>query len=99
MIKTIKDLHRLHEDYKEAMSREKMKILVCAGTGCVLGGSLRVYEALKKIIREKEYASGATKGYIYVRTEYPLAVKRLQKAIQQAREFGLLGNIKKISIQ
>jgi len=36
-------------------------------------------------------AIGASKGYIYVRAEYPLAVKRLQLAIDQARELGLLG--------
>ncbi|QQY79273.1 NADH-quinone oxidoreductase subunit F [Keratinibaculum paraultunense] len=37
------------------------------------------------------YATGATEGYIYVRAEYPLAVARLNEAIKQAREFGLLG--------
>lgn len=37
------------------------------------------------------YAIGASHGYIYVRTEYPLAIKRMQKAIEQAREYGLLG--------
>ncbi|NLG93710.1 MAG: NADH-quinone oxidoreductase subunit NuoF [Clostridiales bacterium] len=37
------------------------------------------------------YAIGSTQGYIYVRAEYPIAVKRLQIAIQQAREYGLLG--------
>ena len=37
------------------------------------------------------YAIGATMGYIYVRAEYPIAVKRLQIAIDQAREYGLLG--------
>ncbi len=37
------------------------------------------------------YAIGATKGYVYVRAEYPIAVDRLQKAIIQAREYGLLG--------
>ncbi len=37
------------------------------------------------------YAIGATKGYVYVRAEYPIAVKRLQIAIDQAREYGLLG--------
>ena len=37
------------------------------------------------------YAIGATHGYIYVRAEYPIAVKRLQIAIDQAREYGLLG--------
>ncbi|MEJ2091151.1 MAG: NADH-quinone oxidoreductase subunit NuoF [Syntrophobacterales bacterium] len=38
------------------------------------------------------YAIGARQGYIYVRHEYPLAVKRLKLAIDQAREFGFLGN-------
>ncbi|MDD2293401.1 MAG: NADH-quinone oxidoreductase subunit NuoF [Bacteroidales bacterium] len=38
------------------------------------------------------YCIGATKGLIYIRAEYPLAIKRLQVAIGQAREFGLLGN-------
>ena len=38
------------------------------------------------------YAVGANQGYVYVRAEYPIAVKRLQKAIEDAREYGLLGN-------
>lgn len=37
------------------------------------------------------YAIGASKGYIYVRAEYPIAVKRFQTAINQAREYGILG--------
>ena len=37
------------------------------------------------------YAIGANQGYIYIRAEYPIAVKRLQIAIEQAREYGLLG--------
>ena len=37
------------------------------------------------------YAIGATKGFVYVRAEYPIAVRRLQIAIDQAREAGLLG--------
>ena len=37
------------------------------------------------------YAIGATQGYIYIRAEYPIAVKRLQIALDQAREYGLLG--------
>ncbi len=37
------------------------------------------------------YAIGADEGYVYVRAEYPIAVRRLQKAIDQAREVGLLG--------
>jgi bidirectional [NiFe] hydrogenase diaphorase subunit len=38
------------------------------------------------------YAVGAKQGYIYVRAEYPLAVKRLKTAIRQADRLGLLGN-------
>ena len=37
------------------------------------------------------YAIGASQGYIYIRAEYPLAVERLQWAINQAYEYGLLG--------
>ncbi|MEN1758888.1 NADH-quinone oxidoreductase subunit NuoF [Anoxynatronum sibiricum] len=37
------------------------------------------------------YATGANKGFVYIRAEYPLAIKRLQTAIDQARELGLLG--------
>ncbi len=37
------------------------------------------------------YAIGATKGFVYVRAEYPIAVQRLQIAIDEAREYGLLG--------
>lgn len=38
------------------------------------------------------YCIGASKGLIYIRAEYPLAIKRLQIAINQAREYGLLGD-------
>ena len=38
------------------------------------------------------YAIGANKGYVYVRAEYPIAVHRLQVAIDQARNYGLLGD-------
>ena len=37
------------------------------------------------------YAIGADEGWVYVRAEYPIAVKRLQIAINQAREYGILG--------
>ncbi len=37
------------------------------------------------------YAIGATQGLVYIRAEYPLAVKRLETAIESAREYGLLG--------
>lgn len=38
------------------------------------------------------YCIGADKGLVYIRAEYPLAIKRLRVAIDQAREYGLLGN-------
>jgi len=38
------------------------------------------------------YCTGASKGLIYIRAEYPLAIERLKIAIDQAREYGLLGN-------
>jgi NADP-reducing hydrogenase subunit HndC len=38
------------------------------------------------------YATGATKGFIYVRAEYPIAIKRLNIAIEQAKGYGLLGD-------
>ncbi len=38
------------------------------------------------------YAVGATQGFIYVRAEYPLAVERLRKAINQAKKLGVLGS-------
>ena len=37
------------------------------------------------------YAIGATQGYIYVRAEYPIAVERLQHALEQSHEYGFLG--------
>ena len=38
------------------------------------------------------YSIGATKGFVYVRAEYPIAVHRLEIAIKQAREYGILGD-------
>jgi len=38
------------------------------------------------------YAIGASKGYIYCRAEYPLAIARLENTIKQCKEYGLLGN-------
>jgi NADP-reducing hydrogenase subunit HndC len=37
------------------------------------------------------YAIGASKGFVYIRAEYPLAIQRLETAIKQATEYGLLG--------
>lgn len=47
--------------------------------------------AVREAMAIAGYAIGASQGYIYVRAEYPIAVKRLEIAIGQAREYGLLG--------
>lgn len=47
--------------------------------------------ALVEAMAIAAYAVGADEGYVYVRAEYPIAVERLQKAMDQAREYGLLG--------
>ncbi len=38
------------------------------------------------------FAMGSTQGYVYARTEYPLAIKRLKRAVEQARDYGMLGD-------
>lgn len=53
MLKSREDLIQFEQKAKEALSKEKMRILVCAGTGCVAGGSLKVYYALKEILQAK----------------------------------------------
>ena len=47
--------------------------------------------AVREAMAIAGYAIGASQGYIYVRAEYPIAVQRLEIAIEQAREYGLLG--------
>jgi NADH:ubiquinone oxidoreductase subunit F (NADH-binding) len=39
----------------------------------------------------RRYAIGATQGFVYTRIEYPLAIERLNIAIEKAREYGFLG--------
>ncbi len=79
------------------MSPGETKYLICNGdegdpgafmdNGIMAGDPHRMIEGM--IIAA--YAIGAKDGFIYVRAEYPLAVERLNKAIEQAREYGLLG--------
>ncbi len=52
------------------------------------GDPHRVIEAMAI----KGYATGASKGYVYCRAEYPLAIRRLRLALQEARAYGLLGD-------
>jgi len=52
-IKNVKMLEECRELYKKALGLQKKQILICAGTGCVAGGSLVIYDRLKNIIEEK----------------------------------------------
>ncbi len=51
-IDNLKTLNELREKYKQRLSLETKKILVCAGTGCVAGGSLEIYERFKQLNKE-----------------------------------------------
>ncbi|HBR01064.1 MAG TPA: NADH-quinone oxidoreductase subunit F, partial [Ruminiclostridium sp.] len=50
-----KTLEQLRESYKNALSLQKKKILICAGTGCVAGGSLKIYEQFKKLAEKHSH--------------------------------------------
>jgi NADH:ubiquinone oxidoreductase subunit F (NADH-binding)/(2Fe-2S) ferredoxin len=80
-----------------ARSQGELKYILCNGDEGDPGAFMdrSIMEADPHVVLEgmiiAAKAIGASKGYIYVRAEYPLAVKRLQKAIDQANEYGLLG--------
>lgn len=79
-------------------SKDSQKYVICNGDegdpGAFMDRSLlegdphRVLEGMMI----SAYAIGASKGFFYIRAEYPLAIKRIKMAIEQAREAGLLGN-------
>lgn len=75
----------------------KMKYVVCNGDegdpGAFMDRSLLEGDPHTVIegMAIAAYAVGASRGYVYVRAEYPLAIKRLQRALEAAREAGLLG--------
>ena len=52
-LKNRKDLLKLREEVKNAYEAQKRKIIVCGGTGCVAGGSLKIYESLKTKMEEE----------------------------------------------
>ena len=80
-----------------ARQQEKIRYIVCNGDEGDPGAFMdrSVLEGDPHVVLEAMaiagYAIGADQGYIYVRAEYPIAVKRLEIAIAQAREYGLLG--------
>ncbi len=53
MLKSRDDLKNLREIYMNSAKKENKKILVCAGTGCIAGGSLEIYHEFIKIMKEK----------------------------------------------
>jgi NADH-quinone oxidoreductase subunit F len=52
MIKNYDDLLSLEYLYKKSLDKQRKKVLVCAGTGCVAGGSLAIYEKIKALVKE-----------------------------------------------
>ena len=78
--------------------QSEQKYIVCNGDegdpGAFMDRALMEADPHKVIegIAIAGYACGATKGYIYVRAEYPVAVEKLDRAIKQARKVGILGN-------
>lgn len=81
-----------------AGQEEKIRYVVCNGDegdpGAFMDRSIMEGDPHKMIegIMIAAYAVGAQEGYIYVRAEYPLAISRLKRAIEQAEEYGLLGD-------
>ena len=81
-----------------ARQADPVHYVVCNGDegdpGAFMDGSVMEGDPYKMIegMTIAAYAVGAENGYIYVRAEYPVAVKRLRIAIQQAEELGLLGD-------
>lgn len=52
-IKTISDLTSYAKTFESSLEKQKVKILVCGGTGCVAGGSLNIYHELSRLVKEK----------------------------------------------
>lgn len=81
-----------------ARQEEKVRYIVCNGDegdpGAFMDRSVMEGDPHKMLegMSIAAYAVGAREGYIYVRAEYPLAIKRLKIAIKQAEEWGLLGD-------
>ena len=81
-----------------ARQKEKERYIVCNGDegdpGAFMDRSIMEGDPHKMLegMLIGSYLTGAQNAYIYVRAEYPLAVERLQKAIAQAEEYGLIGD-------
>ncbi len=53
LIKSREDLDSLRVKFKKSLDSQSKKILICAGTGCVAGGSLKIYERMQELLKEK----------------------------------------------
>ncbi|MBE6587721.1 MAG: NADH-quinone oxidoreductase subunit NuoF [Ruminococcaceae bacterium] len=84
--------------WKFAMGSEGQKYVCCNGDegdpGAFMDRSILEGDphAVLEAMTIAGYAIGANQGYIYIRAEYPIAVRRLEIAIEQARDYGLLGD-------
>ncbi|WP_346938920.1 NADH-quinone oxidoreductase subunit NuoF [uncultured Clostridium sp.] len=54
MLLNRQDLINIRNTYKESFQNEKVKILVCSGTGCIAGGALDIYDEFVRIMKEKD---------------------------------------------
>ncbi len=52
-INTREELSQRRKEYKQSLDSQKKQILICAGTGCVAGGSLKIYDRMKELMKEK----------------------------------------------
>lgn len=53
-IKTFDDLKKYAKTFERSLEKQKVKVLVCAGTGCVAGGSLKIYDELVRLIKDND---------------------------------------------
>ena len=49
-IHTREELEQKREEYRKALNAQKKHILICGGTGCVAGGSLKIYDRMKELM-------------------------------------------------
>ena len=52
-INTREELELRREEYRKALNAQKKQILICGGTGCVAGGSLKIFDRMKELMEEK----------------------------------------------
>lgn len=57
LLKTKYDLDNAREQYGKLVDKQARKVLVCAGTGCVAGGSLNIYRSLSKLSPQRDWSA------------------------------------------